>query len=186
MFLRGRVCLCAPSDDLLSHFAQWLISSGSYVQARGECPSGYQFSIPRTSRQNSILAALARAAGVKVWLNYSDRGFAGCWAVGGERCPYSDGATAYLQIVQVSLVAGVLLLMLAFAFTIFQYRQYRYTSQKRRRKQEVLAAEAQSETMTVPVCSLLMRGMSCVFHVGRPFNNDTTGMMSERCMMNLL
>ena len=123
---------------------------------------GYTFGVPRTAAQNAQIARLASDASSSssssssssvvndVWLNYNDFVYAGCWTVGTLPCPYYDAQTAYMQIVRVSLGAGVILLLLAAAFGIYKYRRAQRSRRAYQRKKQVISTVSLLDSMAMP------------------------------------
>ena len=122
---------------------QWSISASdtSYAEAAITCDDGTEFTVPRTSLENTYLLHKWRNVrsdrGIDdelLWVNFNDLDVAGCWAVGeNATCPYLPQMGSERQII-VPTVAAVIVFVLA-ALTVFvKCASNRQRSKRRRRR----------------------------------------------------
>ncbi|KAI9137512.1 hypothetical protein BKA69DRAFT_1090036 [Paraphysoderma sedebokerense] len=102
------------------------------------CSENYFFSVPKTPLQNYFLLTKMIEKNIeKAWLNYADLSTDGCWVEGGGKCRYADEDATIQQIINVTIIGGILVLIIVAVFLYFRCRRYLRVSKGQRRRNDV-------------------------------------------------
>lgn len=112
-------------DDVTNLLYKWSFgSSSSYFTAQQACPySDYEFSIPRTSLQDTSARLALKANGsipYPVWIDLNSISVKDCWVSGGPlaACPYTPNNWTGGKVAEISVVGAVIFILFLIMFIL--------------------------------------------------------------------